>query len=70
MLLLLFGWAVWPENWREEDAKPPFENIEPPGMLSVAGAGVEKESLLKMKSGHSSEDDDDGAKVATDKPKG
>ena len=70
MLLLPLG----PENWMGEWlAKPLSENIDPIkplGMLSVDGILAEKESLLEMKSGRSSEDDEDGAKVATEKPTG
>lgn len=58
---------------REGDVKPPFENIdpiEPLAMLSVAGVCVEKGSLLEVKSSRSSEDDEEGANVATEKPTG
>jgi len=47
-----------------------MDPIKPLGMLSVDGILTEKESLLEMKSGRSSEDDEDGAKVATERPTG
>lgn len=70
-LLLPLGVDVWPWAW-EGRAKPSFENIdpiEPLGMLSVDGIRMEKESF-EIKSGRSSDDDEDGAKVATEKPTG
>lgn len=52
---------------------PPLEKIEPMEPLdkfSDDGIRVEKESLLDVKSGLSSDDDEDGAKVAIEIPTG
>lgn len=53
--------------------KFPLEKIEPTEALDVfsnKGIRLEKDSLLEMNSCRRSEDDEDGAKVATENPIG